>query len=111
MKRWIAIFLVVLMLLPTLTACGSTLSGTYEAEAFGTTTAYTFKGSKVTIDVTFLGAVVASFEGTYEIDGSKITFTFGDDEEDAKQYSGAFTFEKNDENDTIKIGIAEYKKK
>lgn len=110
MKRWIAIFLVVLMLLPVLTACGSILNGTYEAEAFGTTTAYTFKGSKVTIDITFLGAVVASFEGTYEIDGSKITFTFGDDEE-AKQYSGTFAFEKNDENDTVKIGIAEYKKK
>ncbi len=110
MKKLIALALVVLMLLPVLTACGSTLSGTYTAESFGTGTTYTFKGNKVTLDVSFLGTVVASFEGTYKIEDAKITFTFGEGEE-ADEYNGTYTFEKDDDGDTIKIGVAEYQKK
>ena len=101
--RITAVALLVTMLVCTLASCGG-LSGTYSTEVFGSGASYTFKGSKVTIDVKALGSVVATFEGKYKVDGDKITFTFED--EDAKEYSGEFTFEKGD--DYVKIGLIKY---
>jgi len=103
--RIAAVAVLVVMLACSLVACGG-LSGTYSSgELLGSGVSYTFKGSKVTIDVSLLGSVT-SFEGKYSIDGDKITFTFEDD--DAEKYSGEFAFEKGD--DYVKIGLAKYEK-
>lgn len=99
-----ALALVVVMLAATLVSCGG-LSGTYE----GMGTEYTFKGSKVSIQVNVFGANIGDpIEGTYKISGDKITLTFADDE-GADKYSGTFDFEKGD--DYIKIGMVTYNKK
>ena len=99
-----ALSLVIVMLSVILASCGG-LSGTYE----GIGLEYTFKGSKVSIQVNALGVNIGDpIEGTYNISGDKITLTFAD-EEGADKYSGTFDFEKGD--DYIKIGIAKYNKK
>ncbi len=115
--RIIAVALVAVMLCLSLAACGKKLSGTYEpaatsggilggiADALNTGVEYTFKGSKVTIEVTLAGNVT-TFEGKYSIDDDKITFEFED--EDAKTYAGTQTFEELDSGN-IKIGGVEYK--
>ncbi len=102
--RITALTLVMLILSISLVSCGG-LSGKYEASILGTGTAYTFKGSKVTVDFMVLG-MSKSVEGKYKIKGDKITFTF--DDEEGEKYAGEFNFEKGDE--YIKIGIVEYKK-
>ena len=98
MKKFVSILslaLVVVMLCATLVACGTTLSGTYEADlsAFGTGVKQTleFSGSDVTMTVSasILGQSESkTFEGTYEItekdDGTMtIKFDFGEDAEEA----------------------------
>ena len=120
--RIMAIAMVAIMLCLTLASCGKTLSGTYEpvvvkedsvldkiagaiSDATDSGVTYTFKGSKVTIEVTLLGNV-ETFEGKYEIKDDKITFTFED--EDAKDYNETVTFEELD-NGNIKMGTIEYK--
>ncbi len=105
----LALALVAVMLCLSLAACGKKLSGTYSAEALGTGATYEFKGSKVTITVKALGAEVASVEGKYSIKDDKITFEFESDDEDVEKYDGTFDFEETD--DGIKIGVLEYKKK
>ncbi len=107
--RIIAVALVAVMLCLSLAACGKKLSGTYSAEALGTGATYEFKGSKVTITVKALGAELASVEGKYSIKDDKITFEFESDDEDVDEYDGTFDFEETD--DGIKIGLVEYKKK
>jgi uncharacterized lipoprotein YehR (DUF1307 family) len=102
----LALVVVASMLCLILASCGA-LSGKYR-DALGLTT-YEFKGNKVTLTISLLGAK-ESFEGTYKInkdgDEQEIEFTFGD--KDAKDYSGTFEFEKTD--DGIKIGLFEYEK-
>lgn len=88
-------------------ACGKTISGTYSAEGYGTGMSYEFSGKKVTISVKVVGAEAAAIEGTYKIEGDKITLTFDGDE--GKEHSGTFDFEEGD--DFIKIGIVKYTKK
>lgn len=107
--RILAIAMVAIMLCLTLVSCGKKLSGTYSAEIFGSGAEYEFKGSKVTITVKALGTEVATAEGKYSIDDDKITFEFESDDEDVKEYSGTFDFEEKE--DSIKIGIIEYEKK
>ncbi len=107
--RIIAIAMALLMVTLALASCGKTLSGTYAAEAFGTGATYEFKGNKVTITAKVVGAEVASIEGTYKIKDDKITITIDSDDKDAKEYAGTFDFEETD--DGIKIGLVEYKKK
>lgn len=100
-----ALALVLVMLAATLVSCGG-LSGTYEASVIGTGASYTFKGNKVTIQAKAIGANIGEpVEGTYKISGDEITITIEGD----STYSGTFDFEKGE--DTIKIGIVEYKKK
>lgn len=98
--KLISVMMVIVVLMMTLASCGARLSGTYEtAEVFGSKTAYTFDGDKVTIKLTIIG-VSTEFSGTYEIKDNEITFSF--EGEDAKTYSGTQAFEKGD--DYIKIG-------
>ena len=108
----VALSLVAVMMCALLASCGKTLSGTYSAKldvaVASSETSYTFSGKKVTIKV---ASGIAGFEktveseGTYKIDGDKITFTFDGDGAD---YSGSVPFEKTD--DGIKIAGIEYKK-
>lgn len=102
--------LIFILLLTLLTACANRLSGTYKAEVLGSGMAYTFSGNKVTLNVTALGAVIATVDGTYEIDDGKITLSFSGDDEEAKEYSGTFDFSRDDDGDSIKIGMFEYEK-
>ena len=116
--RILAVALVAIMLCISLVSCGKKLNGTYEAvvaseglggilgDALNSGVEYTFKGIKVTIEVTVLGKV-ETFEGKYSIKDDKITFTFED--ADAEEYSGTETFEELD-NGNVKIGGLEYKK-
>ena len=107
--RILSVVMAVLMLCLTLASCGKKLSGKYSAEALGSGATFEFKGSKVTIAVKLLGTEVGSAEGTYEIKDDKITFTFEDEDEDVKKYDGTFDFEEKE--DSIKIGLIEYEKK
>ena len=127
MKRSVkilAVALVAVILCMSLVACGKRLSGTYEAVAtsegiggwLGDTlnsgVEYTFKGSKVIIEVTLFGEV-ETYEGKYSIEDDKITFEFeAEDSKEAdevKKYSGTFDFEEKDNGD-IKIGLISYEK-
>lgn len=98
----LALIMVAAMLTCILVSCGSTLKGTYSAEAFTVRTAYTFDGKNVSIDAGALGFSKTVAEGTYEIADGKITFTFGEDSE----YTGSFDFEKGE--DYIKIAGVTY---
>ena len=104
--RVIAVVLLICMLGLTLVSCGKKLSGTYSAEVIGSGAEYEFSGSKVTITIKALGAEIASAEGKYSIDDDKITFEFESEDDDVKKYSGTFDFEEGE--DYIKIGIVKY---
>ena len=106
--RVLALVMALTMVLFVFASCGKKLSGKYSAELLGTGATYEFKGSKVTITVKALGATAATFEGTYKIADDQITFTFESDDKDAEKYSGTFDFEEKE--DSIKIGLVEYKK-
>jgi hypothetical protein len=61
----------------------------------------------VTIAIKALGFEAASTEGTYSIDGDKITFEFESEKDEVKKYDGTFDFEKienDDGSETITIG-------
>lgn len=109
--RILSLALAVLMLAATaltLASCGSKLSGTYKTDAvFGSYVSYTFKGDKVTFETVVAGVTAATIEGTYKIDGDKITLTWGDEKND-KALSGEMDYKKTD--DGIKIGVLELKK-
>ena len=115
--KLLAFALVAVILCMSLTACGKRLSGTYESvaasegiggiigDALNTSVEYTFKGNKVTIEVTLFGEV-ETYEGEYSIKDDKITFEFED--EDAEGFAGTETF-KELENGNIEIGGEEFK--
>jgi len=106
--KLLALTLALVMVLSMLAACGTRLNGTYRAEVLGNGMSYSFKGSSVTLNVSLLGTVVASVEGTYKIEDGKITLSFSGDAEEAKEYSGTFDFVQNE--NSIKIGMFEYVK-
>lgn len=107
MKKLLCVALVVVMML-SLVACGTKLSGTYKTNSVaGSYVSYTFSGSKVTFKTVALNAVVAEIEGTYKIDGDKITLTWGDEKND-KALSGELSFKKDGK--TITIGALELTK-
>lgn len=101
-----AFTLVLTFLAIALVSCGG-LSGKYESSIIGTGAAFTFKGSKVTLDIMVLGSI-SSIEGKYKIDGDKITLAYEGDDKEADRYEGTFTFERGD--DYIKIGGVKYTK-
>ena len=96
------------MLGTLLVACGKKLDGKYTLSVAGTGADYDFDGSKVTITVKVLGQNVASAEGTYSIEDDKITFEFESEDEEVEKYSGTFDFEEGE--DYIKIGVLQYTK-
>ena len=123
MKKTIRVMALVLALTAVLfvfASCGKTLSGTYSAEidiaVLKYTATYEFKGSKVTatkVTNPLIGdSKTTTLEGTYEIiendDGSmdiKLSFETSDNE----IKSGTFDFEEGE--DYIKIGLVKYTKK
>ena len=118
MKKLTSAILVCILLLScvlVLASCSKTLSGKYEADAFGIAGAsYEFRGNKVVMTAEIFG-FEKDFEGTYEIkdnDEGKtvIVFTFGD--EDVAKYEGEFDFAQGTEDGKsyIKIGGVQYKK-
>ncbi len=105
--RVAALVMALLMVGMMFVACGKTLSGEYSAEIAGTGASFEFSGKNVTITSKIGGAEIYSADGTYEIEDDKITFSFENSE--AKEFSGTFDFEEGD--DYIKIGIVKYTKK
>lgn len=116
--RIVALAMALLMVGCLLAACGKTLSGKYSADFLGTGTTLEFSGKnvKLAVTVTMLGEV-ASINGTYAIDGDKITFDFIDEDgvenDKAKdvlsKMNGELDFEEGD--GYIKIGGIKYTKK
>ena len=110
--RIIAFVMVALMLCLCLSSCIKRLSGEYytgDKSFTKTYTTYTFKGSKVTVEVYLLGNKVGdeSFEGKYELDGDEITFTYVDSKGEKQTLTQ--TFEELADG-SIKIGLKTYKK-
>ena len=88
MKRIISTILVCVLLLGcvlTLASCGKKLRGTYVCEEDGASISYTFKGKKFTAEMKWGDTVVDDIEGTYKIDGDKITFTYEVDGEEVEE--------------------------
>lgn len=123
MKKLLCGVLIVVMML-SLVACGSKLSGTYVSK--GEYITYEFSGSNVTLTLKSLIKTI-KIEGTYEIKDDKITFNMEEDDSglidiisgiesllkieglsDALT-NGTHDFEKTD--DGIKIGELELTKK
>ena len=119
MKKIISLILVSAVLLGTLfclVSCAKTLNGTYEIDAIIATKTYKFSGDEVVITISAIAGDDIIYRGTYEIteteDGkNEITFTFATDDEDAKEYSGTFSFMEADDGSYIKIAGIKYKKK
>ena len=121
MKKLLSTILVCVLLLGsvfTLAGCVfsagpiTMISGKYEADAKVAGLAYEFGPfGKVTVTAKVLGASV-SFDGKYKVDNKtdpyEITFTFEDD--DAKAYSGTFSFASGEEDGVkyVKIGGLKY---
>ena len=106
----LALVVVASMLCLILASCGG-LSGKYEGKVlYVIDVDLTFKGSKITIECGDLEA-----EGTYKIDGDKITIELSNAEDDAISasdaliwFNGEHDFEKD--GDTIKIDDVKFKK-
>lgn len=107
--RIMAVVMAVLMVTLALASCGKTLSGKYSAEVLGTGCTLEFSGKNVTITYKLLGQQVGEpVEGTYSIEDDKITIEVESDNEEIGKLDGTFDFVENE--DSIKIGIFEYKK-
>lgn len=105
MKKLMCGVLIVVMML-SLVACGSKLSGTYKSSLTGLVT-YTFSGDKVTCKIG-VESLAITIEGTYSIDGDKITLNWGEENSKNPLGNGEHTFEKIDEG--IKIDGVTYEK-
>lgn len=103
--RLIALALVAVTALVLLSSCATKLSGTYQCDDTKILdVSLTFDGDKVTAKGK-LGIIATEVEGTYKIEGDKITITF---ENDAFKIGGEKSFEKD--GDTVKIGGVSYTK-
>lgn len=71
-----AMLLLVLIIGCALVSCGSSLRGTYENNTFGLVTVYTFSGDNYTMKMSGLAQLESgvSEEGTFSVEGDKITF-------------------------------------
>ena len=117
-KKIMTVTLAMIMLVCSMTACGKSLSGSYESEleilGQSWNVTYTFKGKNVEAvsKVTILGNVQnTTSTGTYELvenaDGTmEITIDFETESDLFKD--GTFTFEETEE--YIKIGKNQYNK-
>lgn len=110
----ISIMLVLIFAMACLASCAKTLSGEYKLDAAFASKVYKFSGSKVAITYEIAG-FEKTIEGKYEIGEndkgeSIITFTFDDNQEDAEDYKGEYSFSEGEEDGVkyIKIGGAKY---
>lgn len=86
-----------------LTACGSSLSGTYKTDEVLTAyQTYTFEKDSVTVKTFLAGYKVLEFEGTYEISDDEIILSFEVDQDTGDALTGTQSFEKTESG--IKIG-------
>ena len=114
MKKIISTVLVCVLLLGcvlSLGSCSKLLYGKYELDAAVASVTYDFKITTVEITYELLGQEV-TLEGDFKIAENEkgeleITFTF-ENEEEAKEYAGTFSFEKGE--DYVKIGGVKYNK-
>ena len=107
--RILSMVLVAAILCVAFASCGNKLSGEYSTNVLLVgDVSFDFSGSKVTITIKAIGAVLASVEGKYKIKDDQITFEFESDKEEVKKYNGTFDFAETEKG--IKIGIVEYKK-
>ncbi len=104
----VAVAVAALMLCLSLVSCGTKLNGEYECD-MGVLGEYTleFKGSDVTLSVKNILGKITDYEGTYEINDDKITFTFEDDE---APLEGSFEFDEDEDSGDIEIGELNFKK-
>ena len=118
MKKTLSAILVCVFLvgvLFTLTSCAQ-LSGSYEFNAGALVTTYKFSGSSVTITLSPIYGEDTVLSGKYEIvekeDGTNsITFTFDNEQEEAEDYEGTFSFSKAEDGSYIKIAGLKFTKK
>ncbi len=106
----VAVLALALIVCMSFVSCGKKLSGKYEADIVIAKVQLEFSGNKVTLKPSVFGVAGHEIEGTYEIDDDKITLTYGDEDKDAAEeydLSGTFDFEEGD--DYIKIGLVKYK--
>ena len=97
----LAVLLLALMLVFTLVACSSGLSGTYVSEEGGISQSVTFSGNKIT-----MSALGLDINGTYTISDGKITITYsvlGVETSDTQTFSQS--------GNTVTIGGQEFVKK
>ena len=118
--RILALVMALLMVTFVFASCGKTISGSYSAEfdivVLKYTATYEFSGKNVTVTKVVNPLIgeseTSTIEGTYEIienddDTMDIKFTF--ETEDEHITSGTFDFEEGE--DYIKIGVIKYTKK
>ena len=118
--RILAVVMALLMVTVVFASCAKTIKGTYSAEVdvvvLKYTATYEFSGKNVTVTKVVNPLIGESktytIEGTYEIienddDTMDIKFEFKTEDEHIK--SGTFDFEQGE--DFIKIGIVKYNKK
>ena len=118
--RILAVVMALLMVTLVFASCGKTIKGTYSAEVdvlvLKYTATYEFSGKNVTVTKVVNPLIgeskTSTIEGKYEIivnddDTMDIKFTF--ETEDEHITSGTFDFEEGE--DYIKIGIVKYNKK
>lgn len=116
MKKIISMVLVCVLLvasLLTLTSCGKTLTGKYEANLIAAEVTYEFgMFGKVTCTVDPIIGDEKVYEGKYEFNdaGDEITITF--EGEDAEEYEGEYDFSSGveDGQEYIKLGLLKYEK-
>jgi len=113
MKKVISTLLVAVMLVGSmfiLVSCGG-LSGTYKAEALGTTTTLEFSGNKVSITTkagaVTVGPVTANYELGEKEDGKRtITFSYDNEEEAHDVLKGTVSFSEGSDDNGSYIKIA-----
>ena len=91
--KWLGVFAVVVCLGAAMLACGGKVEGkyTYKGTQMGVTMKQTIelkKDNKCTITVEVDGETGESLEGTYKIDGDKITITIGGDSQEGTYKKG-----------------------
>lgn len=118
--RILSVVMAVLMVTLMFASCAKTISGTYSAEidigVLKYTATYEFSGKNVTVTKVVNPLIgdskTSTIEGTYEIvenDDGTMDITLSFETEDEHITSGTFDFEEGD--NYIKIGLAQYNKK
>ena len=117
--RIIAVAVAAIVLCMSLVSCGlfgKKLDGKFQNESGTVTYEFDGKNVKITAPKASLSGILSGekevFEGTYEIDGDKITITLVDKDgeeldDDESAYDGTYDFEEKSNGDIV-IGNTEY---